>query len=199
MNIKTLKELDAIQPSQLRELKEKGLDNYCEKSQLSLNQINTTYHVFQFEGEDSFVDTEEEALKELDRFSRTLEGDEAQIVLNIARRGTGETKDDEEVSLIKFERTQEDKDLIQKIKQTVQSYHDTENYITRVYDEKDTEIHAFYTFNRTEKETEKESTQDVKDAYDYTITKIEINEWVRDEHKISESHAHELVDLIINI
>ena len=48
--------------------------------------------------------TEEEALNELDRFSRTLEGDEAQIVLNIARRDTGETKDDEEVSLIKFER-----------------------------------------------------------------------------------------------
>lgn len=196
--IQTLKQLDEIHPAEIRVLKEKAIQEFLDKNKISLNEINTTYHVFQFEGNDFWHDNEEEALKVFDDFSRTLEGKETQIVLNIVRNNSHETSDDEEVPLIHFERTQEDKDIIQRVKNMVQSYHDTENYVVRLYDENYNEIHSFYVFNRTEKEVEKEVTQDVISACDYSITKVKMHEWLKDCYKISESHAYELVDLIIN-
>lgn len=100
MHLKSINELNNISVSQLEYLKEKTLDSYIENTNISLDQINIVYHIFEFDGEDSWEDHDEEALKEFIKLASN--GEETHLSLNITVRDTNNTVNDKEVSLIKF-------------------------------------------------------------------------------------------------
>jgi len=215
MNISTLTELKEITPNQLLDLKTKALEKYYTEYNISSEaKLTVNYHIFKYDGgsEDILESDEKEALILLEKFSRCLTNDEVILELYIEANKPFFEEDKMDM-LIKFQRTDKDVELINKIKNKVESYHDMENYITRVYDQKDCEVHAFYAFNRTEHEAESEAIGEIskdsynneasgegneKAGYDWTLTKIEMYEWVRDEFQVEESHAKELVALILN-
>lgn len=199
MKIKNLKELNNINSKELERLKDEALNNFLNNENINKNQVSASYHVFQFHGEDSWQNEgqEEEALKDFKRMCKNYE-DQSHIVLNVARTDIGETQDDEDLYLVSFQISDDYFFLIDKVKNKILSYHDTENYIVRKYDENDQEMEHFYIFNRNEKEAFSEAQADVVDAHDWSLTKIDIQEWIQEEYNTEKEVAEEIKNMVLS-